>query len=68
MQEEKVGITIYFPKSIMELIEKRVEITERSKTAEVLHLIKLGLTYGHEADLRALSQLNLHLPKSIEQL
>ena len=67
-KEERVNMTVYFPKSIWEIIETRIEITGRSKTEEVIHLIKLGLKYGQEADIRALSQLMKHLPKDIEQL
>lgn len=67
-KEETVGMTVYFPQSIWEILERRVIVTGRSKTAEVLHLMKLGLKYGQEADLRALSQLMKHLPEEIEQL
>lgn len=67
-KEETVGMTVYFPQSIWEILEKRVSVTGRSKTAEVLHLMKLGLKYGQEADLRALSRLMKHLPEEIEQL
>lgn len=67
-KEETVGMTVYFPQSIWDILEKRIAVTGRSKTAEVLHLMKLGLKYGQEADLRALSQLMRHLPEEIEQL
>ncbi len=67
-KEETVGMTVYFPQSIWDILEKRIAVTGRSKTAEVLHLMKLGLKYGQEADLRALSQLMKHLPEEIEQL
>lgn len=67
-KEETVGMTVYFPQSIWDILEKRISVTGRSKTAEVLHLMKLGLKYGQEADLRALSQLMKHLPEEIEQL
>lgn len=67
-KEEKINMTVYFPESIWEILNKRVAITGRSKTEEVIHLMKLGLKYGQEADVRALSQLIQHLPKDIEQL
>lgn len=66
-KEERINMTVYFPKSIWEILKKRIEITGRSKTEEVIHLIKLGLMYGQEADVRALSQLMKHLPKDIER-
>lgn len=66
MKEEKITMSVYFPLSIWEVIKKRTEVTGRSKTEEVIHLIKLGLKYGQEADVRALSQLIKHLPKDIE--
>lgn len=66
MKEEKITMSVYFPLSIWEVIKKRTEVTGRSKTKEVIHLIKLGLKYGQEADVRALSQLIKHLPKDIE--
>lgn len=68
MKEEKITMSVYFPLNIWEIIKKRTEVTGRSKTEEVIHLIKLGLKYGQEADVRALSQLMQHLPKDIEQL
>lgn len=68
MKEDKINMTVYFPKGIWEIINKRITVTGRSKTEEVIHLIKLGLKYGREADVRALSQLMKHLPKDIEQL
>lgn len=67
-KEETIGMTVYFPKSIWSILEDRVAVTGRSKTSEVLHLIKLGLKYGQDAEIRALSQLMKHLPKEIEQL
>lgn len=63
----KYTMSVYFPEDIWKILQKRVEITGRSKTEEVVHLIKLGLKYGQEADVRALSQLMQHLPKEIEQ-
>lgn len=66
MKEEKINMTVYFPKDIWEILQKRISVTGRSKTEEVIHLIKLGLKYGQEADVRALSQLMKHLPKEIE--
>lgn len=60
-------MSVYFPEDVWEILQKRIEITGRSKTEEVIHLIKLGLKYGQEADVRALSQLMQHLPKEIEQ-
>lgn len=68
LKEDKTAMTVYFPESIWEIIKTRTAITGRSKTEEVIHLIKLGLKYGQEADVRALSQLMKHLPKDIEQL
>lgn len=65
-QEETVSLTIYFPKSMYQLLKKRVDVTGRSLTKETIHLINLGLKYGSEADARALFQLNQHLPKEIE--
>lgn len=65
-KEDKTPMTVYFPESIWEILGKRTAITGRSKTEEVIHLIKLGLKYGQEADVRALSQLIQHLPKDIE--
>ena len=62
-KEERINMTVYFPKDVWEILQKRIEITGRSKTEEVIHLMKLGLKYGQEADLRALSQLMKHLPK-----
>lgn len=67
-KEEKISMTVYFPESLWEVLNKRVAITGRSKTEEAIHLMKLGLKYGQEADVRALSQLIRHLPKEIEQL
>ena len=66
MKEERVNMTVYFPKDIWEILKKRIEVTGRSKTEEVSHLVRLGLKYGQEADVRALSQLMQHLPKEIE--
>lgn len=66
-QEEPVSLTVYFPRGIYELLKIRTDVTGRSLTKEVIHLIKLGLKYGIEADTRALSQLSQHLPKEIEQ-
>lgn len=66
MKEDKIAMTVYFPEKIWEIIGRRTSITGRSKTEEVIHLIKLGLKYGQEADVRALSQLIQHLPKDIE--
>jgi hypothetical protein len=66
MKEEKTAMTVYFPEKIWKIIGRRTAITGRSKTEEVIHLIKLGLKYGQEADVRALSQLIQHLPKDIE--
>lgn len=62
-QEETVSLTIYFPKAMYDCLKERVKITERSLTKEAIYLIKLGLKYGIEADVRALSQLTQHLPK-----
>lgn len=68
MKEERVNMTVYFPKDIWEILQKRIEVTGRSKTEEVIHLVRLGLKYGQEADVRALSQLMQHLPEGIEHL
>lgn len=62
-REDTVSLTIYFPKSIYDCLRKRTEITERSLTKEAIYLIKLGLSYGSEADVRALSRLIQHLPE-----
>lgn len=67
-KEEKISMTVYFPKTLWDILAKRVNVTGRSKTEEVIHLMKLGLKYGQEADVRALSQLMKHLPRDIEQL
>jgi hypothetical protein len=65
-KEDTVSLTVYFPKSVYKCLKNRVKITERSLTKEVIYLIKLGLSYGSEADVRALSQLIQHLPKETE--
>ena len=68
MKEATHCISIYFPEIIWEIINKRIKVTGRSKTNEVIHLVTLGLKYGQEADVRALSQLKQHLPEDIAQL
>lgn len=68
IKEDKTAMTVYFPKTIWDIIQQRIQVTGRSKTDEVIHLLKLGLKYGQEADVRALSQLMKHLPEEIEQL
>lgn len=60
-------MSVYFPEELWEILQRRIAITGRSKTEEVIHLMKLGLKYGQEADVRALSQLMSHLPEDIEQ-
>ena len=67
-KDVKHTMSVYFPEDIWKILQRRIEITGRSKTEEVIHLIKLGLKYGQEADVRALSQLMQHLPREIEQL
>lgn len=67
-QDEPVCLSIYFPRGIYEMLKIRTDVTGRSLTKEVIHLLKIGLKYGVEADSRALSQLLQHLPKDIEQL
>lgn len=67
-KDERVNMTVYFPKETWEIIQERVKITRRSKTEEVIYLVNLGLRYGLEADVRALSQLMKRLPKETEQL
>lgn len=66
--DQKRPMTVYFSPQIWEILNKRVKVTGRSKTDEIIHLVKLGLKYGQEADVRALSQLMTNLPKDIEQL
>ena len=66
-KDERVNMTVYFPKETWEIIQERVKITRRSKTEEVIYLVNLGLRYGLEADVRALSQLMKRLPKETEQ-
>ena len=68
VKEDKTAMTVYFPQKIWEIIQQRIQVTGRSKTDEVIHLLKLGLKYGQEADVRALSQLMKHLPEEIERL
>lgn len=68
VKEDRTAMTVYFPKTIWDILNQRIRITGRSKTEEVIHLIKLGLRYGQEADVRALSRLMKHLPEDIEQL
>ena len=67
-KDERVNMTVYFPKETWEIIQERVKITRRSKTEEVIYLVNLGLRYGLEADVRALSQLMKRLPKETERL
>lgn len=67
-QEEPISLTIYFPKTLYEILKIRTEVTGRSLTKEAIHLMKIGLKYGAEADTRALSQLLKHLPQDTEQL
>lgn len=67
-KEEKVCMSVYFPVALMDILEYRISVTGRSKTEEAIHLMKLGLKYGQDAEVRALSQLMQHLPKDIEQL
>ena len=68
MEEKKYNMTVYFPEPIWKILNRRIAITGRSKTNEVIHLITLGLKYGQEADVRALSQLMQHLPEDTEHL
>jgi hypothetical protein len=67
MKEDRIAMTVYFPQSLWEIIERRVDVTGRSKNGEAIHLMQLGLKYGQEADVRALSLLMQHLPTDIER-
>lgn len=67
-KDDRINMTVYFPKETWEIINERVKVTRRSKTEEVIYLVNLGLRYGLEADVRALSQLMKRLPKEIERL
>jgi hypothetical protein len=66
-KEERIAMTVYFPQSLWEIIEDRIKVTGRSKNGEAVHLMQLGLKYGQEADVRALSLLMRHLPTNTEQ-
>lgn len=61
--EEKVPLTIYFPKKIYDEIVFRSDTFRRSKNQEVLYLIDIGLASEKKRTNEILSLLKEQSPK-----